>query len=860
MAAPPSLKQNYKCLTKMEVFYTGGPVAMSPDGTFVACACLDHVKVVDLSSGAVRCTMEGDSEPITALSITPDGACLFAASRSRVVKLWHISTSTCIRSWKAHEGPVANMAIDSSGGLLATAGADRAVFVWDVERGYCTHAFRGHTGVVTTVVFNIDKKCMLLISGSDDATIRVWDLVKKKCLAVLEKHFSTVTSLVISTANNCLLSAGRDKVVNVWNMQDFSLQTTVPVYEAIEAICIFPDDSELLQVCYKKLKKSKDNGGIPLCFLTAGERGTIRIWLAEGGKCVYEHLSSDAMVLSDKEEEKRGFTGAVLLPSANKLMCITGDQRLLFYTVEKSDMGDVSLGISKRLIGNNEEVIDLRFLPGEDNLLAVATNLEQIRIYDIHTAACRQELFGHQDIVLCLDSCLYSSTMVFLASGGKDHMVRVWDIKSGSCIAIAEGHMGAVGALAFSRRTKKFLVSGSSDHTIKVWSLAPLEERTSGQKGPAHLSSLSTVAAHDKDINSIAVAPNDSLLCTGSQDRTARIWKLPELVPGVILRGHKRGIWSVQFSPVDQCVLTASGDKTIRVWSLVDGSCLKTFEGHTASVLKASFLSRGTQIISAGADGLLKLWTIKANECVNTFDRHEDKIWALDVRTGDEMLASGGSDSVVNIWTDCTQDDEEEALRKEEEETLKDQDLSNAIANTDYATAVMLSFELGRPFKLLNVFTELFRKEKMDWQSQVQSILKNLDKGHLRLLLGYIREWNTKPKFCHVAQRVLSELFRVFPSTELIKVSGLRELLEGILPYTERHFSRMDRLLRSTFLLDYTLSSMSVLNPQEEVKPSPRVPPSKNEDPLNGNHETELQPRKKKAKHTKTQVIMHSKA
>lgn len=94
------------------------------------------------------------------------------------------------------------------------------------------------------------------------------------------------------------------------------------------------------------------------------------------------------------------------------------------------------------------------------------------------------------------------------------------------------------------------------------------------------------------------------LFCSSShqfdQDRTACIWKLPDLVSVVVLKGHKRGIWSVEFSPVDQCVITASGDKTIKIWAISDGSCLKTFEGHTSSVIRASFLTRGTQFVSCG--------------------------------------------------------------------------------------------------------------------------------------------------------------------------------------------------------------------------------------------------------------------
>ena len=46
-----------------------------------------------------------------------------------------------------------------------------------------------------------------------------------------------------------------------------------------------------------------------------------------------------------------------------------------------------------------------------------------------------------------------------------------------------------------------------------------------------------------------------------------------------------------------------------------------------------------------------------------------------------------------------------------------------------------------------------------------------------------------------------------------LKIPGAPDLLEALLSYTQRHFVRMDRLVRSTFLLDYTLASMNVLTP-----------------------------------------------
>jgi len=54
----------------------------------------------------------------------------------------------------------------------------------------------------------------------------------------------------------------------------------------------------------------------------------------------------------------------------------------------------------------------------------------------------------------------------------------------------------------------------SSDRTLKVWSLDGLLD---GVEQPLNLKAKAVVAAHDKDINCLAVAPNDSLVCSGSQ-------------------------------------------------------------------------------------------------------------------------------------------------------------------------------------------------------------------------------------------------------------------------------------------------------------------------------------------------------
>ncbi|GMH31616.1 hypothetical protein Nepgr_033460 [Nepenthes gracilis] len=810
--ASASYKKSYRCVPTLQQFYTGGPLAVSSDGSFIVCSCDDLIKIVDSSNALVKATIEGDSEPITALALNPNSNILFSSSHSRQIRVWDISTLKCIRSWKGHEGPVMGMACDASGGLLATAGADRKVLVWDVDGGFCTHYFKGHKGVVTCIMFHPDPNRLLLFSGSDDAIIRVWDLVTKKCIATMEKHFSALSSLAVSEDGGILLSAGRDKVVNLWDLNDYHCKMTVPTYEVLEAVCVVYSGTAFYS-CLCSVKCGKTRSVFPaFYFVTVGERGIVRLWNSEGAVCLFEQKTSDVAFSSENNDVRRGFTAAIMLPSDQGLLCVTADQQFLFYSLIKHHEEVFNLVLDKRLIGYNEEIVDMKLLGEDENHLAVATNIEQVRVYDLSSMSCSYVLAGHTEIILCLDTCTLSNGSTLIATGSKDNSVRFWDSVCRRCVGVGVGHMGAVGAVAFSKKRRDFLVSGSSDRTIKVWSLDGISVDS---EDPNNLYAKAVVAAHDKDINSIAIAPNDSYVCSGSQDRTACVWKLPDLVLVVTLKGHKKGIWSVEFSPIDRCVITASGDKTIKMWAIADGSCLKTFEGHTSSVLRASFITCGTQFVSCGADGLVKLWTVKTNECIGTYDQHEGKVWALAIGKKTEMLVTGGSDAVINLWYDSTAADKEEAFRKEEEGVLKCQELENAVLDADYAKAIRIAFELRRPHKLFELLSELCRKNEAE--GYVRNAFEALGKEELRLLLEYIREWNTKPKLCHVAQFVLFQVFNLVSPTEIVEVRGIGELLEGIIPYSQRHFSRFDRLERSTFLLDYTLTGMSVVEPETDT-------------------------------------------
>lgn len=184
--------------------------------------------------------------------------------------------------------------------------------------------------------------------------------------------------------------------------------------------------------------------------------------------------------------------------------------------------------------------------------------------------------------------------------------------------------------------------------------------------------------------------------------------------------------------------------------------------------------------LSSRADGLVKLWTARTAECVATYDKHDDKVWALAVGKKTEMLATGGADAVVNLWHDSTAADKEEAFRKEEEEVLTCQDMENAIADEDYIKAVKSAIELRRPHKLYKLFELLVSKGILD--DTTKTAFKALEKGEILILLEYIREWNTKIKFCEVALRIFLRIMTMYPPKKVFEIKEQLKLSKELYP------------------------------------------------------------------------------
>ena len=234
------------------------------------------------------------------------------------------------------------------------------------------------------------------------------------------------------------------------------------------------------------------------------------------------------------------------------------------------------------------------------------------------------------------------------------------------------------------------------------------------------------------------------------------------------------------------------------------------------------------QLVSAGGDGLVKVWTIKSGECDTTLDNHTDRIWSLALNENENNLVSGGGDSVITFWEDTTALEKEKQAQALEERVEKylpsnnksncrEQELANYVQRKDWRNAIITAMSLDQPYRLLNLFNEVISNSQLELDSsitgllEVDQVIATLSDPQMSTLLLRVRDWSTNARTSHVAQRILHVILRKCPPDRLMQLSDIKEVVEALIPYSDRYLKQVDKLLQESFVVDYILREMDDL-------------------------------------------------
>lgn len=147
---------------------------------------------------------------------------------------------------------------------------------------------------------------------------------------------------------------------------------------------------------------------------------------------------------------------------------------------------------------------------------------------------------------------------------------------------------------------------------------------------------------------------------------------------------------------------------------------------------------------------------------------------------------------------------------------------------------------MNQPGRLYSLFKDIDSSDSKNssekpytGDSLVDEVIRTLATSDLARLLSFVRNWNSNAKTSDIAQKALfaivklrsaDDILRVFEDEAAIRsfaetgeepspagkagMTAVKELLEAIIPYTERHLSKVDRLLQESYVIDYILVEM----------------------------------------------------
>ena len=309
-------------------------------------------------------------------------------------------------------------------------------------------------------------------------------------------------------------------------------------------------------------------------------------------------------------------------------------------------------------MGHEKRVLTAAFSP-DGKMLATGSVDNTVHIYNFaESNKPLRTLLGHKAQV---NSVAFSPDRVTLASAGSDGIIKLWDAQSGKEIAAlshknsskspAASYAVEVKSIAFSP-DGKYLASGGTDGKIilwdaqsrqlvkvfddyyMIWSIVFSPDgralASAGEGGGISLWNVETGEQIKKleepnyldSIYSIAFSSDGSTLASGDRHGKVYFWDVErgnklsgpsDLKPGE-MDNHQNSVVAVAFSPKNMLLATGSYDGTTKFWDAGRQSVLKTekFEegGRTFKICALAFSPDGTNLAIGDGEGKTMVYEI----------------------------------------------------------------------------------------------------------------------------------------------------------------------------------------------------------------------------------------------------------
>jgi WD40 repeat protein/uncharacterized caspase-like protein len=347
-----------------------------------------------------------------------------------------------------------------------------------------------------------------------------------------------------------------------------------------------------------------------------------------------------------------------------KTVRFSSDGRFLLSGSEDSTakLWDVSTGRELRTFAERGTEGTVAISPDGHNI-AVASGT-RVELYDVKTGREIPKYLSQESQITAL---AFSPDGKWLASGSWAGKIEVFDLTSMRSHSFT-AHTGIITSIVISGDSHS-LVSAGGDGTIGRWEMESIKELNiidatfSVSGGTTKLEvherldvgrtgkNIWTLRGHIGDVNSLALAADDSWLASTSTDGSIRLWDFRSASELRTLAEHSLQTNAIAIDVKARLIATAGTDKLIKLWDANTGREVRSFAGHTESVTSVAFSPDGRSLASGSTDRTVRLWDIVSGKEVHTFAAQVSVAGIAAFSANGNWLASGSSqEKTLYLW------------------------------------------------------------------------------------------------------------------------------------------------------------------------------------------------------------------
>ena len=215
-------------------------VAVTPDGARAVSGSWDGtLRVWELSTGRALATLEGHTDQVAAVAVTPDGARAVSGSNDGTLKVWELSTGHALATLEGHTHQVTAVAVTPDGARAVSGSNDGTLKVWELSTGHALATLEGPWLTITAVAVTPDGT--RAVSGSG-GMLKVWELSTGRVLATLEGHTDQVSAVAVTPDGTRAVSGSHDRTLRVWELNTGHVLATLEGHtDQVSAVAVTPD-------------------------------------------------------------------------------------------------------------------------------------------------------------------------------------------------------------------------------------------------------------------------------------------------------------------------------------------------------------------------------------------------------------------------------------------------------------------------------------------------------------------------------------------------------------------------------------------------------------------------------------------